>query len=294
MIFRIFSRYKVITIVLSLAAIFTACFFTGCSDLTSAQGGGKTVEQKEEDTFNKIKREGILRVGYIPAAPWCIRDAATGKLSGTFVDAIQEIAKNMDVKVEFVEADFSTFIAGLQSKKYDLSIAPTFSTIQRAKAVAFTIPLMAAGNSAIVRKGEIRFKTLQDIDLKGVVVAVTQGEQGHEYAKTNFKNAEIKVFGGGDQNLTFSEVLSGRADVALGDTWFSAKFAAEHPNAHDLFADNPYNVTPVGWAVRYEDMRLLTFINTALEYLDTIGKLDEIDRKYDAKWLRPKKIWKKI
>jgi polar amino acid transport system substrate-binding protein len=252
----------------------------------------KKEDVKQVDTFTKIKKEGVLRVGYILASPWAIKDPETGKLSGTFVDTINEIAINMEVKVEFVEATFATFIAGLQSKQYDLSIAPTFSTIQRAKSVAFTIPLMAAGNSAIVRKGDNRFKTLEDIDQEGITVAVTQGEQGHEYAKANFKRAKITVIASGDQNLTFSEVLAGRADVALGDVWFSAKFAAEHSGVHDLFAENPYNVTPVGWAVRYEDLTLLTFINTSLEYLDTNGKLDEIDRKHGVKWLRPKKIWK--
>ena len=265
----------------------------GCMDQLKSLGF-QSSQTKEEDTFKTIKKEGVLRVGYILAAPWCIRDQRTGEMSGTFVEAINEIARQMEVKVEFIEADFSTFIAGLQSRKYDLSIAPTFATIPRAKSVAYTVPLMAAGNSAIIRKGDDRFKTLQDIDRKGVIVAVTQGEQGHEYAKINFKNAEIRVFAGGDQNMAFSEVLAGRADVALGDVWFSAKFAAEHSEAHDLFADNPYNITPVGWSIRYEDLSLLTFINTSLQYLDTIGKLDEIDRKYDAKWLRPKTIWKKI
>ncbi len=198
----------------------------------------------------------------------------------------------MEVRIKFVEATFATFIAGLQSRKYDLSIAPTFSTIPRAKSVAFTRPLMYAGNSAIIRKSDDRFKTLQDIDQEGIVVAVTQGEQGHEYAKVNFKKAKIKVLSGSDQALTFSEVIIGRADVALGDFWFSGKFAAEHPEAYDLFADTPYNVTPVAWAVRYEDLTLLTFINTALDYLDTIGELEKIDRKYGAKWLRPTKLWK--
>jgi polar amino acid transport system substrate-binding protein len=280
------SCYRNILMTVFLGIIF---FFV----LTSIGCNQQQASTPQEDTFVKIKREGVLRVGYILAAPWCIREPKTGKLKGTFVETVEEIARQMDVKVEFTESTFATFIAGLQTKKYDLSIAPTFSTIPRAKSVAFSIPLMAAGNSAIVRKDESRFQTLDDIDQKGIVVAVTQGEQGHEYAKTNFKKAEIRVLSGGDQNLTFSEVLLGRADVALGDAWFSAKFAAEHPEAKDLFADNPYNVTPVAWSVRYEDTSLLLFINTALEYLDSIGKLSEIDKKYDAHWLRPKRVWEK-
>jgi ABC-type amino acid transport substrate-binding protein len=220
---------------------------------------------KNVGTFSQIKKTGIMRVGYIVFPPFVIQDPNTKELSGTFVDTIKEISEQMEVEVEWQEATWSTFIAGLQSKKFDISIAPTFSTISRAKSVAFTTPLIAAGNSAIVKKGDDRFKTIQDFDKQGIVVAVTQGEQGHEYAKTNFKNAEIKVLSGGDQNLTFSEVMAGRADVALGDFWIVKQFTSQHPELHDLFADAPYNITPIAWAVRYEDQSLLTFLNTSLE-----------------------------
>jgi len=267
-------------------AFATLCLliFVGCS----SPGSSGPVK---EDAFSKIKRTGVLRVGYIVAPPWIIRDPKTGELTGTSIDTIKEIARVMEVKLEYEEANFATFAAGLQSGKYDLSIAPIFSTIPRAKVVAFTQPQMYIGNSALVRRNESRFKTLQDIDKDGVVVAVTQGEQGHEYAKANFKKAQIKIISGGDQSMTYSDVLSGRADVALGDAWFIGKFVSEHPEARDLFAGNPYNLTPCAWSVRYEDMPLLTFINTSLDFLDSTGRLDEIYKKYDAKWLRQKKIW---
>lgn len=251
-----------------------------------------TVAVKSKTTFQTISENGILRVGYFLAKPWVYKDPRTGDLHGTNVDLIREIAKHMNVRLEFVEATFATFIAGLQTHKYDISICPAFSTIPRAKSVAFTRPLMFVGNSAIVRKGDSRFRTLEDIDKKGIVVAVTQGEAGHEYAKTHFTKATIKVLSVADQALTFSEVLTGRSDVALGDAWFTYNFASNHPQANDLFADNPYNLTPVAWSVRYSDLDLLIFLNTCLDYLESTGKMDEIDKRYDAKWLRPKKVWK--
>ncbi len=278
---------RTIPVLVCLGALLFVALVTGCYQQPPA------INQQSADAFARIKKEGVIRIGYLIAPPWIIRDPKTGKLSGTSIDTINEIARLMDIRVEFEEATFATFIAGLQSHKYDLSICPTFSTIARAKSVAYTRPQMYVGNSAIVRKDERRFKTLQDIDRTGVVVAVTQGEQGHEYAKANFKNAEIKVLSVGDQALTFSEVIARRADVALGDAWFTAKFAEKNAEVRDLFSENPYNVTPVGWAVRYEDLTLLQFINTSLDYLDSIGKLEELDRKYEATWLRPKKIWTK-
>lgn len=278
------------TLVLIIAV---AVCFAGCFDQQSTEGSAQSLSSKQEDTFSKIKRESQMTVGFIVFPPFVIQNPNTKGLSGTFVETMEEIAGQMEVEIEWQEATWSTFIAGLQSKKFDISIAPTFSTISRAKSVAFTTPLIAAGNSAIVRKGDQRFKTLADIDKKGIVIAVTQGEQGHEYAKANFKNAEIRVLAGGDQNLTFSEVLAGRADVALGDFWIVQQFVAQQPDLHDLFADNPYNITPVAWAVRYEDRSLLTFLNTALECLDTSGKLDEINQKYDANFLRSRRVWEK-
>lgn len=275
--------------------LLAACtlLLTGCDTHPNVPSVSQTPSQPSATTFQKIKKAGVIRAGYVLAKPWVYKNPDTGELAGSFVDSMNKIALEMGVRVEYVEATFATFAAGLQSGQYDVSIAPTFSTIPRAMAIAFTTPLGALGNSAIVRQNETRFKTLADLDKKGVVIAVTQGEQGHEYAKTHVKNAEIKVIAGSDQNLTFSEVLARRADVALGDAWFAANFAAQHPQAHDLFGENPYNVTPAAWAVRYEDLDLLAFLNTALDVLETNGTLDQIDKKYNANWLRPKRIWTK-
>lgn len=280
---RFFNATKFLVFASILTIV--VCLY-GCSQQSNSAS-------QSEDTFARIKKEGTMRVGYIVFPPFIIQDPSTKELSGIYVDTIKEIAKQMEVKIDFQEATWNTFVAGLQSRKFDVSIAPTFSTIGRAKSVSFTTPLIAAGNSAIIRKGDTRFKTIADIDQKGIVVAVTQGEQGHEYAKANFKNAEIKAFSGGDQNLTFSEVLSGRADAALGDFWAVEQFAAKQPKAYDLFANNPYNITPVAWAVRYEDQSLLAFLNTALGCLDTSGKLDEFNQKYKASFLRSRTVWKK-
>lgn len=262
----------------------------GCSGNPSANGGSSS---PSESSFARIKRTKLLRVGYIVEPPWVIRDPSSGTLSGTSIDTINEIAGVLGVKTEFTEATYGTFIAGLQTGKYDLSIAPTFSTIQRAANVAFSRPQMYVGNSAVARASDNRFKTLADIDKLGVVVAVTQGEQGHEYAKANFKHATLKVLSGVPQSVTFTEVIANRADVALGDAWVSSQFASTHPEVRDVFASDPYNLTPVAWSVRYEDLELLTFINTCIDYLDSIGKLQEWDHKYGAKWLRPRKLWQK-
>lgn len=244
------------------------------------------VKKQTDSAFDRISDAKRLRVGYIVFPPAITKDANTQALGGHFVETIKEIAKQAEWQIEFVETDWSGFSAGLDSKRFDLSIAPTFVTIPRAKAVSFTRPLFYAGNSAILRKGDQRFSDILSLDRSDVTISVTQGEAGHEYAKANFKNAKIRVLPGPDQSLTFQDVVAGRSDAALGDAYVTAKFAHAHQDSVvDHFSGNPYNLTPVSWSVPLREPELLSFFNAAIEVLDTQGKLLELERKSGATWL---------
>jgi ABC-type amino acid transport substrate-binding protein len=122
-------------------------------------------------------------------------------------------------------------------------------------------------------------------------VAVTQGEAGDEYAKANFKKAKITSFPGSNQSAAFQAVVAGRADIALGDAYATAKFAKANAQVKDLFADKPYNLTPVSWAVKKGDDKLLNFLNSSIEALDYQGRLREFEQKAGANWLHTKKVW---
>jgi polar amino acid transport system substrate-binding protein len=256
-------------------------------------GAPGTAVHRKSTTVEEIKARGVLRVGYINFPPAVFRDVNTGHVRGHFVLAVEEIARQMGVRCEYTEATWATFAAGLETGRFDISIAPTFSTIPRAMAVSFTRPLMYVGNSAIVRRGhEARFKSIKDIDHDGIMVAVTQGEAGDEYAEQNIKKAKLLVQSQGNQSLTFSQVLVGRADIALGDAYATKEFATAHPqDAVDLFAESPYNLTAVCWAVRSGDTDFLQFVNAALDVLDSTEKLKEYEAAYGAHWLHVERHW---
>lgn len=246
-----------------------------------------------EDSLARIQKEKVLRVGYVIYPPAVQKDPKTGKLSGHFVDAVEELGHLLDARIEYHEATWGTFAGGLETGQYDLSIAPTFRTVPRALAVAFTRPLFYVGNSAIARKGDTRFHSLGDLATPGLKIAVTQGEAGHEYAKAHLPNAQLIVLSAADQSLAFTEVSSGRADVALGDAWAVAQYAARQTNVVDLFAAEPYNLTSVGWAVRPDDLRFLNFLNTALDFFDDTGQLARWERAYQAPWYHKATAWRR-
>jgi polar amino acid transport system substrate-binding protein len=242
-------------------------------------------------TLQQISTTSKLKVGYLVFPP-TITKSSSGELGGHHVEAIKEIARLNNWKLEFIETDWAGFAAGLNSRRFDVSIVPTFITVPRALSVYFTRPLFFAGNSAIVRINDNRFTSIESIDQPGVVVAVTQGEAGDEYARANFKKVKVTRYSGGDQSLAFQAVLSGRADVALGDAYATSQFVKVHATqVKDLFAQSPYNLTPVSWAVRRGDDELLNFLNNSLNAFDYQGYLLNWERKAGANWLHPKKIW---
>ena len=268
---------------LSFACFVVMLLFANCD---------RTPDVGRTSVLAEINSKKIVKVGYVVFPPCVFKNPNTGQLEGHFVATIEEIAKQADWKIEFQEAEWSTFAAGLNTRRFDVSIAPTFVTIPRAKTVSFTRPLLYAGNSAIVRANETRFTDIASLDQANVKIAVTQGEAGHEYARSNFKHAEIVAHPGSDQTLTMQDVVSGRADAALGDAYVTAAFAAQHAGAvKDLFAGRPYNLTPVSWAVRSSDAELLSFFNSCIESLDSQGKLLAFELAAGAHWSHAKREW---
>lgn len=266
------------SLVVVFAALLAIALLAGCRN--------DSAPQARQNALAGIAETKTIRVGYIVFPPTVTKNPNTGELAGHFVQTVKEIARQAGWESQFIETDWSGFTAGLNSGRFDLCIAPTFITIPRALSVAFTRPLFFAGNSAIVRKDEKRFTDIASLDREGVTITVTQGEAGQEYAKANFKRAKLRVLPGPDQSLTFQDVVSGRSDAALGDAYVTANFAAAHPtDVRDQFASKPYNLTPVSWAVRAGEFELLSFINGALEALDSQGTLLEFENTAKAHWL---------
>lgn len=236
------------------------------------------------DTLEQILEEREITVGYIPYDVLTYRDSDTGQIEGFFPDLLEKIAGQMNIpaeNIEYVATSWSDFATGLQTKKYDFTIAGLFSTIPRATTASFTDPIFYLGNSAMVMEDDDRFDdvdSVMDLDKSEFTIAVVSGEQSHEFVQQNFENAQIEVVDASDLTAAMLQVTSGRADVGMSDHFVVQKFVSKQDGTEDLFANNPYNMKPITWAVRHEDQQLLTFLNNAIEYMASTGQLQEMMR----------------
>jgi polar amino acid transport system substrate-binding protein len=275
----------------SLSVMLLALLLVGCSGSMSRSPAG--IEKEPLGTLSKVQQTHHLKAGYIKYPPFVIQDPATGQLSGYFIDLMANIAKEGGFTVDYEETNWGTMVAGLESGKFDIVVSGVFRTIPRAEQVTFTEPVLYVGISAVARKNDARFRTVADLSQKGLKIAVTNGEVGHEYAKKYLPEADLTVINTEDISRPMLEVLSGRADVALGDSMTTYLFTKQHPEVKDVFAANPFYVYGTTFMVRRHDQEWLDFLNIAIEEMELSGVTDRLEAKYKegTAWISKRKPW---
>ena len=261
-----------------IPAMFLAISLAACSPQSS-----NTDKQSENRTslLETIETEKSITVGWAPYAPYVSANPETREPEGYYVDLVEAMAREAEWKVQWVETTWGTMIGDIKTNKFDVMGAPVFRTIGRAKSVEFTRSIGYFGLSAVVRADDGRFSKLSDFEQPGLIVAVTQGEVGHEFAERNLPNAELVVRQSGDISLALVDVIQGRADVGIADAWTIAKFAEEHSGeVVDLFAENAFGRVGAGWFVRPGEGRLRVFLNASIDWLESSGEIDRIAKSY--------------
>ena len=265
----------------NLGLLLAVALLTGCRPTAGPSGG------QGRDTLETVLARGELRAGYFIEPPAVTKDPNTGELHGTFVELIKAIAKDLGVKVTFVEVDLAKFAAGLENDSYDVSIGPTFRTIKRARAVDFTETIFYLGYDGVTKKGRAgEFRTESDVDRKGVKVAVKDGSAIHSYAKDHFTHAELIVLSGMDFSLPLQAVSSGQADVGLMNEHTVEYYLRSNADVEVVLKDNPIEVLGMSWAVRPGDCRWVHFLNTSLEALISTGQMAKWEREIYGTVLR--------
>lgn len=186
-----------------------ACLTAAVALLTQAPA------QADVQNWQTIQKAGVLRCGAAVAAPYVMRDAASGQYSGYFVDLCRDFAeKVLKVKAQFVDTSWDNQVAGLQSGKWDMAMALN-QTPERALAVAFSVPATDYQISLLVNKENPKFNgagnSLADYDKPGVTIAVISGTAADKAVSTVVKNATLMRLPGSDE--TRMALMSRRADV---------------------------------------------------------------------------------
>jgi len=142
--------------------------------LASSLVSPASAQTAADNTLDRVRAAKVLRIAVLPGElPYFNKDLASGTWSGFSIEMANDIAKLLDVKLEYTESTYGNSVLDLQSNKIDLGFALN-PTPQRALVVDFCGTVFPHPFGAMLKKG-LDAKSWADINKPDVKIAVDVG-----------------------------------------------------------------------------------------------------------------------
>src|ERR1700719_2966793 len=150
--------------------------------LASALVGPAAAQTAADNTLDRVRANKVLRIAVLPGElPYFNKDLATGTWSGFSIEMANDVAKLLDVKLEYTESTYGNSILDLQSNKIDLGFALN-PTPHRALVVDFCATVSPHPSAAMLKK-EMKARTGPDTNKPEVPIAVDVGPANETVAR---------------------------------------------------------------------------------------------------------------
>jgi len=234
--------------------------------------------QQTQSRLFEITKSKKLRVCQFPLYySISFRNPKTGQIEGIDADLSKELAKELGAELEIVESSFASFIADLQANKCEIGMFGVGATLRRAQAVEFSKPYLITNIYAVTRK-DGTVKKWEDVDKKGVKVAVSLGSFIETFMKTYLKNAELVSIA--PPNTREGELVAQRVDVIMTDFPTAIKVTDEFDWATYILPAEKLAVTPYAYVVPQGDQIWLNFVNLFVDTIKLDGRLMMYAKKH--------------
>ena len=162
---------------LAVAAVAVSLTFT-----QAAQAGPR---------LDKIMESKVIRVG-TPGdyRPFAIKTDIG--FSGHDIDLIETMAKELGVKVEYVQTSWPNLMKDLQSNQFDVAVGGITRNVNRIRLVEMLPGYAPFGKVALVRSADkAKFTTADSLKQPGVRVIKNPGGTNEAYVLANLKAAQV-------------------------------------------------------------------------------------------------------
>ena len=222
-----------------------------------------------------ITGRGEIAVGIaLGGEPIGFRDARH-EPSGYDVDVARLLADRLGVELRVVEVTGANRIPMLQSGQIDLIVANITATLERAKAIDFTLPYLRAGIKVLVQRGS-GIGSIEDLNGRKVVVG--RGGTGEQLVKRLAPGAQL-VYVDSYAPEGILLMRQGRADAALEDNSLIDYTAKQYPERLVALPEL-YTSDAICFGVRKGDPEFLRWLDMFVsEYVRT-GLYSEYYRKW--------------
>lgn len=176
---------------------------------------------------------GVIKVAVQPYAPYT--SVQGGKIVGLDGDILTYVAKKLGLQVRPQVTDFAGMLAGVQSRRVDITVGGVAWSADRQNQGLFTDPPYYSPPAMAVRSGKT-YRTVDD--LKGLDLGTVEG---YVWVKSIQDVPDAKMHAYPDANGVFDDLGAGRVDVGFLDPLIIIAAQKERP---DLKIETQYLTPP--------------------------------------------------
>lgn len=275
------KRISVVTRV-GIVSIGVAFALTGCV------GAAPVADDTEKEVGAlpaAIRDSGTLRVGMSPNFPPMEFKDADGNNTGLDVDLMAAIAKNLGVKVEYVESPFDQLINSVSTDRVDVVMSGISDTVVRQETSDFVDYFKSEGR--LYTLGATSGAYTEQSDMCGKTLAVSGKTDYFEQVKqlstticTDNGLPEITILPADSGAAARLQLDQGRADLAAQGAENLAYFEQTEPGRYQPVLD-ALPAKPFGIMVKKGNAELLDAVLGALEELVESGEYDAVLEDWD-------------
>lgn len=209
-------------------------------------------------------------------------DPKTGQAIGWEYDAMAEIAKRLNFKLEYQNSSWDAMIPAVADKQYDIGMTGITIKDDRKQMVDFSDPYMRSQMRMLVRADENRFTDAKSF------AAFTDGLAAAQPGTTPFYVTVYDVLDGNEQNPriklfeTFGAgvqaLRAGDVDLALSDSVAADGYVNSSDGKLKIIGE-PLGAEDFGF-IFAKGSDLVSPINAAIAYLKADGTLDALNKKW--------------
>jgi ABC-type amino acid transport substrate-binding protein len=258
---------------LTLAAALTtiiALLLSACGGGSGGAGGSGG-----DSELAAVKKAGVLKVGTEGTySPFSFHDAKQGnKLVGYDVEVADAVAKELGVKVEYVETPWDSIFAGLTSKRFDVVINQVTKNPEREGLYGLSTPYTISEGVIATRADDSTISSLAD--LKGKKTAQSLTSNWAQVAKE--AGAQVEGVEGFTQAVAL--LKQKRVDATVNDSLAVLDYQKSTGDTGVKIAAKTGETSDQVVATR-KGSDLVAAIDKALADLAADGTLTKISEKY--------------
>ena len=264
---------------LLLLAVLALCLTASSTSCSSKQNNPSEIDY--QPTISRIQQRGTLLVGTTgDYRPLSFREA-DGTYWGFCIEMAKEIAKRLNVGIQFVQTSWPTLSADVQAEPqtFDLAIGGITVTDARRETMLMSDGYLANGKTIMCRASEAdRYKSLADIDQPAVRVMVNPGGLNEKFANENLTHATIIVH---PKNEDIPSLIADSvADVMITEITEAPYYVQTDARLAAPLLNEPFNHGEIGVLMRQGQEDLLQMVNDIISQMKSDGSLRLLHEKY--------------